>query len=299
MNGDTNQNHNDDDREQHQARVARFLQARAEQFASTTINDDDSNDHGNNREEHDDADIASSCAPDCETVDNVTMATAPTTTTMATTDSTTTGGGYNDDNNDTSSDNIITAEVIPILSAVVAPKDLPLSAMDMLRRTDEAAQIIQQRVRKNIQKMKRNEKPLFEEVVDQVMMKESEITEDDTDDEDDVDQNEDDLEEPAAWDMDRFYSLIMVAVFSIGMIIQRCVHCIKAKLGGDEGDENDLEAAAEVADFAQGTGTEFGNPLNANFGGGGGGGGGAGPGAAGTGGGGGGGGGGAGPGPPP
>ena len=59
------------------------------------------------------------------------MATAPTTTTMATTDSTIAGGGNNDDNNYDSSENIITAEVTPIVSAVVAPNNLPLSAMDL------------------------------------------------------------------------------------------------------------------------------------------------------------------------
>ena len=150
--------------------------------------------------------------------------------------------------------------------------NLPLSAMDLLRRTDEAAQIIQQRVRNRL--LNRDEKPLFEDIVDQIMQP--------TDDDDDDDElakegndDDDDDETSAEWDLDRIYSLLLVAVFSVGMMVQRCVACFRSKLGKDD-DENDVEAVAEIADFAQGTGTEFGNPFNTFTGGGGGGGGGAG-----------------------
>ena len=64
--------------------------------------------------------------------------------------------------------------------------------------------------------------------------------------------------------MDRLYSLILVAGFSIGMMIQRYVSCIKEKVNGDDDAEEggtDIEAIGEAADFAQGTGTDLMNPF--------------------------------------
>ena len=157
--------------------------------------------------------------------------------------------------------------------------------MDLLRRTDNAAHIIQQRVRKRL--LGRNEKLLLATVVDDALAKAAEKSghDDDgdetdettregeeNDDEEQPTDEEDDEEEKEETNWDRIYSLILVSLFGMGMIIQRCIGCCMGKVKSSD-EEDDVEAVVEGIDMMQGTGTEL-NPVNPFSGTGGGGGGG-------------------------
>ena len=147
--------------------------------------------------------------------------------------------------------------------------DLPLTAMDLLRRTDEAASLIQQIVRNRmLSSSGKVDKQDFGDVVDAAIELAKHDEDGDTvaEDDDDSDGEEEDEDQP--WDMDRIYSLMLVAIFSLGMMIQRCVNCCKEKIAGDSDDN--VDGVTEVFDAAGNTGTEFTNPVN-GFGGGGGG----------------------------
>ena len=161
--------------------------------------------------------------------------------------------------------------------------------MDLLRRTDNAAHIIQQRVRKRL--LGRNEKLLLATVVDDALAKAAEKSghdddgdetdettregEENDDEEQPTDEDHEEEKEETNWD--RIYSLILVSLFGMGMIIQRCIGCCMGKVKSSD-EEDDVEAVVEGIDMMQGTGTEL-NPVNP-FGGTGGGGGGGGTGAA-------------------
>ena len=140
-----------------------------------------------------------------------------------------------------------------VSSITFSSASLPVHAVDMLRRTDEAAYIIQQKVRKIWGR------PTMVDVVEDVMQQ---MDDDDERDEECDAQGEDEVEELAEErDWDRLYSLIVVALFSIGMIVYRCISKCFGKNGNGEGD-NDLEGGMEILDMAQGTGTEGLNPIN-------------------------------------
>ena len=156
--------------------------------------------------------------------------------------------------------------------------------MDLLRRTDNAAHIIQQRVRKRL--LGRNEKLLLATVVDDALAKAAEKSghdddgdetdettregEENDDEEQPTDEDHEEEKEETNWD--RIYSLILVSLFGMGMIIQRCIGCCMGKVKSSD-EEDDVEAVVEGIDMMQGTGTEL-NPVNPFSGTGGGGGGG-------------------------
>ena len=140
-----------------------------------------------------------------------------------------------------------------VSSITFSSASLPVHAVDMLRRTDEAAYIIQQKVRKIWGR------PTMVDVVEDVMQQMDD--DDERDEECDV-LGEDEVEEMAEErDWERLYSLIVVALFSIGMIMYRCISKCFGKNGDGEGD-NDLEGGREILDMAQGVGTEGVNPIN-------------------------------------
>ena len=128
--------------------------------------------------------------------------------------------------------------------------NLPLSAVDLLRLTDDAASIIQKRVRDRLLQKNR-----FVDIVDAAVEKEREEDETTVLEEDDEQEEEEEEEEEEPWDWDRIYSLMVVAVFGIGMMAQRCISCCKDKLSGE--DDNDLEAGREIFDMAGNTGKKF------------------------------------------
>ena len=162
--------------------------------------------------------------------------------------------------------------------------------MDLLKRTENAAHLIQKRIRTwhklskvidDVMALRQYDEDGNLIILDQERPLDKKKDGDGDDDKENVE--DDDEEEKEERDWGRIYTLIVVACFGIGMFFQKCIMQCFSKLGGDGDAKDDVEdAARDVARIAMDVGQTQGGGGGggAGFGGGVGGGGGAGGGGA-------------------
>jgi hypothetical protein len=145
------------------------------------------------------------------------------------------------------------------MNVILFVLSLPLHAVDLLRRTDDAAFLIQQKVRRLIIDRR---KPLVPagtnmmEVTDAALAAERDLEQQQEEQEGEVEEEVVVVadEEGEEKDWDRFYSLLLVAVFGTAMLLQRTFSKCFGKV-----DEDD-NGVGHVVDVAQSAG-DAGNVL--------------------------------------
>jgi hypothetical protein len=167
---------------------------------------------------------------------------------------------------------------------------LPVHAVDFLKRTDDAALVIQQKFRKILlqdQTAGYGVPPSMGTVVEAALWKTQEdMEEQETENAEGIEEEDEcttenetptpgeaggggasSLLEEGGRDWSELYSLLLVAVFSFGMLVQRTVSKLLGLGGGNETTGDDLEHGINAADLANAASPDGFNYAFANLGG--------------------------------